>query len=80
MSICRLRIAHPFIAVWDDHEISQRRVVGWRGRITIPSRRGRLARHGGPPYQAYLEWMPIRESGEGVHLYRSFRFGRWRIW
>jgi alkaline phosphatase D len=28
-------------------------------------------------YRAYLEWLPVRESaGDGVRLYRSFRFGR----
>ena len=26
-------------------------------------------------YRAYVEWMPLREAGTGIHLYRSFRFG-----
>lgn len=67
---------HPFIAVWDDHEITN---DAWsdgasnhnpaRGEGDWPTRKAAA-------YQAYLEWMPIREfPGASVHLYRSFRFG-----
>jgi len=67
--------AHPFIAVWDDHEIvndaSRDGSPGYRG--TAAGWRTRLAE----AYQAYLEWMPVREfKGGGIHLYRDFRFGR----
>jgi alkaline phosphatase D len=65
--------AHPFIAVWDDHEVTN---DWWRGGS---------ARTGGAEWpvrlaaglQAYREWMPVRESADGAfRLYRSFRFGR----
>jgi alkaline phosphatase D len=67
---------HPFIAVWDDHELTNN---AWRdgaanhnpeqGEGDWPTRRAAA-------YRAYLEWMPIREfAGGGIHLYRSFRFG-----
>lgn len=67
---------HPFIAVWDDHEIAN---DAWmNGAINHNPERGEgdwAARKAGA-YKAYLEWMPIRESSEtGVHLYRTFRFG-----
>ena len=67
---------HPIIAVWDDHELTN---DAWRdgaanhnpeaGEGPWPARRAAA-------YQAYMEWMPIRESLPGqVHLYRAFRFG-----
>jgi alkaline phosphatase D len=66
---------HPFVVVWDDHEIindaSREGAPGHRG--TAEQWRTRLAE----AYQAYLEWMPVREfKGTGIHLYRDFRFGR----
>jgi alkaline phosphatase D len=66
---------HPFIVVWDDHESVNN---AWSGGAE-----GHLARYGpwhvrqAAAYRAYLEWLPVRESaGDGVRLYRSFRFGR----
>ncbi len=66
---------HPFIVVWDDHEIindaSRDGAPGYRG--TAEQWRQRL----GEAYQAYLEWTPVREvKAAGIHLYRDFRFGR----
>ncbi|OFW04492.1 MAG: hypothetical protein A3I61_11675 [Acidobacteria bacterium RIFCSPLOWO2_02_FULL_68_18] len=67
---------HPFIAVWDDHEVTN---DGWAGGAANhnPERgEGDWAVRQAAAYQAYLEWMPIREAaGAGIHLYRSFRFG-----
>ena len=58
---------HPFIAVWDDHEISNNAHTA-----TAPGsreqRRQQLAR------QAYFEWMPIRDHAKG-QIYRDFSFG-----
>jgi alkaline phosphatase D len=66
---------HPFIVVWDDHESVNN---AWSGGAE-----GHLARYGpfdvrqAAAYQAYREWLPVRESaGDGIRLYRSFRFGR----
>jgi len=66
--------AHPFIAVWDDHEVIN---DWWRGGSPVhrPGNRawaGRLA----AGLQAYREWMPVREAAGTFLLYRSFRFGR----
>lgn len=67
--------AHPFIVVWDDHEI-----VNDAWRDGAPTHRGtdrdwRTRQRAA--YQAYLEWLPVRESTtEGIRLYRGFRFGR----
>jgi alkaline phosphatase D len=65
---------HPFIVVWDDHEITNDTWSGGAGNHNPgegdwPTRRAAA-------YRAYLEWMPIREStGRDIHLYRRFRFG-----
>jgi alkaline phosphatase D len=66
---------HPFVAVWDDHEIIDN---AWSGGApghdtrTLGPWRPRQA----AAYRAYLEWMPIRESTQsGTRLYRSFRLG-----
>jgi alkaline phosphatase D len=67
---------HPFIAVWDDHELtndaSRDGAVNHnpeQGEGDWPTRRAAA-------YRAYLEWLPVRETpGAGVRLYRGFRFG-----
>ncbi|MBI2188583.1 MAG: alkaline phosphatase D family protein [Acidobacteria bacterium] len=67
---------HPFIAVWDDHEVTN---DGWAGGAANhnPDRgEGEWTVRQAAGYRAYLEWMPIREStAPGIHLYRAFRFG-----
>ena len=63
---------HPFIAVWDDHEVVN---DWWRGGA--PTHRGDWATRLADGLRAYREWMPVRETASGTfHLYRSFRFGR----
>jgi alkaline phosphatase D len=66
---------HPFIAVWDDHEITDDAWSGGAKNHNPDEGEGDWATRQAAAYRAYLEWMPIRESGEGIHLYRSFRFG-----
>jgi alkaline phosphatase D len=68
---------HPFIVVWDDHELANNT---WRdgaanhdpdeGEGEWPARRDAAIR-------AFFEWMPIREdlATRGVRIYRSFPFG-----
>jgi alkaline phosphatase D len=67
---------HPWITVWDDHEIANNT---WRdgaqnhnpdqGEGAWPARRDAAV-------QAYREWMPIRENGaRGRRIYRTFRLG-----
>ena len=66
---------HPFIAVWDDHEITNDAWSDGAVNHNPELGEGDWATRRAAAYRAYLEWMPIRESAEGVHLYRSFRFG-----
>lgn len=64
---------HPFIAVWDDHELAN---DAWTGGATNhDAAEGDWAERRAAAARAYLEWMPVREPASGVRLYREFRFG-----
>jgi alkaline phosphatase D len=70
--------AHPWIAIWDDHEFANNT---WRGGAlnhnpengegTWDDRRDAVIR-------SYYEWMPIREdhTTRQPRIYRTFSFGR----
>lgn len=65
---------HPFVAVWDDHELAN---DAWSGGASghTPAKGEWAARRAGA-YRAYLEWMPVRELPDaGTRLYRHFSFG-----
>jgi alkaline phosphatase D len=65
---------HPFIAVWDDHEIANDASV--TGAPAHTTKHGIWAVRRNAAYRAYLEWLPVRETSRSdVRLYRSFRFG-----
>jgi len=66
---------HPFIAVWDDHEITNDAWSGGAVNHNPELGEGDWPTRRAAAYRAYLEWMPIRESNKSFHLYRSFRFG-----
>ncbi|MGH9255932.1 MAG: alkaline phosphatase D family protein [Vicinamibacterales bacterium] len=67
---------HPFIAVWDDHEVTNDAWSGGASNHNPEQGEGGWAVRQAAAYRAYLEWMPVRETpGPGIHLYRSFRFG-----
>jgi len=67
---------HPFIAVWDDHELTNDAWSGGASNHNPEQGEGDWAVRQAAAYRAYLEWMPVREApGTGIHLYRSFRFG-----
>jgi alkaline phosphatase D len=67
---------HPFIAVWDDHEITNDAWANGAANHNPEQGEGDYASRKAAAYRAYLEWMPIRENrAGGVQLYRSFRFG-----
>ena len=67
---------HPFIAVWDDHEIADDAWSGGAVNHNPEQGEGDWATRRAAAYRAYLEWMPIREEAGGrIHLYRTFRFG-----
>lgn len=68
---------HPFILVWDDHELADNAWSGGalghhprQGEGNWGIRRAAAAR-------AYREWLPIRDvPGNLFRLYRSFQFGQ----
>ncbi|WP_430460250.1 alkaline phosphatase D family protein [Thalassolituus sp. LLYu03] len=63
---------HAFMVIWDDHEVANN---AWLGGAENHSEgdEGRWSDRLSGAVQAYLEWMPIRESARGI--YRNFRFG-----
>lgn len=66
---------HPFIVVWDDHELSN---DTWReGAENHQDNEGDFLERKLAALQAYFEWMPIRPASENDHLniYRQFNFG-----
>ena len=67
---------HPFIVVWDDHEISDN---AWMGGALghDPERDGDWLVRRSAALRAYFEWMPIRENRDTQErrIYRTFRFG-----
>jgi len=67
---------HPFISIWDDHELTNDAWSGGAANHNPEEGEGDWATRRAAAYKAYLEWMPIREApGGGIHLYRSFSFG-----
>ena len=65
---------HPFIVVWDDHEMAN---DAWSGGASNHlAGQGEWKTRQRAAYRAYLEWMPIRESNAtDIRLYRRFAFG-----
>lgn len=67
--------AHPFICVWDDHEISNNT---WKtGAENHNEGEGDFEPRRRAAIQAFYEWLPIREQSsveEGI-IYRNFDFG-----
>ncbi|MFQ5562631.1 MAG: alkaline phosphatase D family protein [Parvularculaceae bacterium] len=69
--------AHPFIPVWDDHEISNN---SWKSGADNhdPLTEGDWEGRRRAGLQAYYEWMPVREPEPGKAreaLFRSYSFG-----
>ena len=67
---------HPFIVVWDDHELANDAWSGGAVNHNPEAGEGDWPTRQAAAYRAYREWLPIRETaGQQIHLYRSFRFG-----
>jgi len=65
---------HPFVVVWDDHEIANDAWSGGAGNHSAAQ--GDYGTRLAGAYRAYVEWLPIREApGVDMRLYRSFRLG-----
>jgi len=70
-----LHAAAPFIAVWDDHEVTNDTYK--EGAENHNEGEGNFFKRRAAAIQAYYEWLPIRPSmGEqNPQIYRSFDFG-----
>jgi alkaline phosphatase D len=66
--------AHPFICVWDDHEIANN---SWKGGAENHNEgEGDWTARRLTAEQAFREWLPIRDMEEGSHsIRRSFDLG-----
>ncbi len=67
--------AHPFIVVWDDHEIAN---DAWRDGAENhqPETEGSFEERVSAALQAWYEWMPIRPpEGDREIIYRQFQYG-----
>ena len=65
---------HPFIVIWDDHELAN---DTWReGADNHQANEGSFLDRKLAALQAYCEWMPIRPiDDQHVKIYRQFDFG-----
>ncbi|MEG0171858.1 MAG: alkaline phosphatase D family protein, partial [Acinetobacter sp.] len=65
---------HPFIVIWDDHELAN---DTWReGADNHQANEGSFLDRKLAALQAYFEWMPIRPiDDQHVKIYRQFDFG-----
>jgi len=63
---------HPFIAVWDDHEVAD---DAWTGGAVNhdPETEGAWDERLAAARKAWFEWMPVRE--EGPSIYRRLSYG-----
>ncbi|MCB0521408.1 MAG: alkaline phosphatase D family protein [Lewinellaceae bacterium] len=62
---------HPFICVWDDHEIANN-AYAEGAENHQPEKEGGFALRKNAATQAYYKWLPVRE---GKTVYRQFSFG-----
>lgn len=65
--------AHPWITIWDDHEISNNAYTEGAQNHS-PDTEGDYQSRRAAAVQAYYEWLPVRGKA-GEPLYRSFDFG-----
>ena len=72
---------HPFIVIWDDHELAN---DTWKDgaenhteEVGSNKNEGKFIERKIAALQAYFEWMPIRPVSDNDHLniYRQFNFG-----
>jgi alkaline phosphatase D len=63
---------HPMVVVWDDHETANNSWSG--GAENHQTEEGDWEARKAVAYQAFAEWLPIREGAEGI-IYRSLAYG-----
>ena len=64
---------HPFMVIWDDHETANN---SWQGGAENhdPETEGAWSMRKAVAFQAFMEWLPVRESEEG-RLWRKLPYG-----
>ncbi len=69
---------HPFITVWDDHEITNNAWTDGAQNHQIDEEEGDWFVRREAAVRAYFEWMPIREPEPwpSQRTWRTFRFGK----
>ena len=69
---------HPFICVWDDHEITNNAFTDGAQNHQVEEEEGDWFVRREAAVKAYFEWMPVREPEPwpSQRTYRSFRFGK----
>jgi len=65
---------HPFITVWDDHEIANNSYTTG-AQNHQPEAEGDYSERKANARKAYFEWLPLRDNPENK-LYRSIHFGK----
>lgn len=70
----RLHQQHPVIGIWNDHESANDSYAGG-ARNHQADTEGEWETRKNWSRQAYLEWMPVRES-RGQRIYRTIQYGR----
>lgn len=68
---------HPWITVWDDHEIANDASLLGAENHHEAQGEGHWSNRKASAIRAYLEWMPIRENtdGDNTRIFRRFAFG-----
>jgi alkaline phosphatase D len=67
---------HPFITVWDDHEVANNTWEGGAENHNPERGEGDWSDRKAAASRAYLEWMPVRErASRQIEIYRTFSFG-----
>lgn len=71
----RCHAAHPFVIVWDDHEVAN---DAWHSGAENhdPATEGSYSERRAAAIQAWYEWLPVRPpSSERDIIYRRFQYG-----
>ena len=72
-ALSRVHKEHPFIMIWDDHEIANN-AHSTGAQNHQPDKEGGYSIRKSAAQQAYLEWMPLREQ-DNDQIYRNLKFG-----
>ena len=70
--LMRAHQMHPFITIWDDHELANNAWLDGAQNHNEDEGEGNWGFRKNWARQVYYEWMPVRDANE---LYRSFQFG-----